>query len=86
MRGMTAMSDGLNGFTTKEIVARIWDDLKETRKDLTAQIEVLREDVAALKEQQAEGSTGRKIGGYVIQAVTTLLVGSLMALILAPRI
>jgi hypothetical protein len=75
-----------NGFTTKEIVEKVWRSVEQLRADTTTGFKDVNDRLRILENSQAEGSTGRKIGGYIIQAVTTLLIGALMALILAPKL
>lgn len=75
-----------NGFSNKELILKVWDEVREHRADTKAAFKEVETRLDSLEQTRAEGTTGRKVRDIVIQVIATVLVGSLLALVLAPQV
>ena len=75
-----------NGWTNKEITQRVWQAVEDLRRETRAGFDKIEERLDDLEQFRAEGTTGRKVRDIVVQVIATVLVGSLLALVLAPQV
>ncbi|MGH2555308.1 MAG: hypothetical protein ACRDHO_06285 [Actinomycetota bacterium] len=72
---MAGSSNRADGLTLKELVLRVWDDLKSDIKDLRSEVARLEGRVGSLEEIRVRGYWPRRMGNLALAALITALVG-----------
>ena len=80
---VSAVTPDPNGFTTKELLIKVWDEVREFSREAHHRFDKIEVRVDSLEGTRDQGSGNKRIGWMLAAAIVALTVGSIVGNLLA---